>query len=75
MERVLDFICGEMRRLQIDMEYREEMRDYNSITYYVDMELSSKLYEILEIMHDEGIITLQKGVVLYQVKEEKEKLH
>lgn len=71
MEEVIMFILSEMERLQIDMEYYEDLGRIDSIRYICDMEISSKLYELLRMLHDKGIITLRNGVVTYKDKKEK----
>lgn len=72
MEEVLEFICNEMVRLQIDMEYYEDLGKTDAMRYICDMEISSKLYELLRLLHDKGIITLRDGIVVYE-KENKKK--
>lgn len=70
MEIVLEFICSEMARLQADMEYYEDMGRIDAMRYICDMEISSKLYELLRKLHDEGIITLRDGYIIYKNKKE-----
>lgn len=73
MDEVLSFILSEMERLQIDMEYYEDLERTDSFRYICDMEMFSKFYELLRHLHDKGIITLRNGVVDIKINRKKEK--
>ena len=75
MEIVLEFILSEMERLQVDMEYYEDLGRTDNLRYICDMEMFSKFYELLRHLHDKGIITLRNGIVDIKMNKKKENLN